>query len=230
MKKYQVLLFDLDDTLLDFQKNEYEALGALFQRLNHPLTDEIRRLYHGINQDMWRAYERGELEREVLLNTRFARLFEAMGEQVDGPMAEGIYREELGKGAFLIDGALEVCTALSRRYPICIATNGVGRTQRQRLTDSGLAPLVSQVFVSEEIGCAKPGEPFFRYVFDHLEGIPPRDMLLVGDSLSSDIRGGINSGMDTCWYNPKGAESGDMAPTYEISNLRELLPMLLEES
>lgn len=174
MKKYQVLLFDLDDTLLDFQKNEYEALGALFQRLNHPLTDEIRRLYHGINQDMWRAYERGELEREVLLNTRFARLFEALGEQVDGPMAEGIYREELGKGAFLIDGALEVCTALSRRYPICIATNGVGRTQRQRLTDSGWRRWCPRCLCRRRSAAPSRASPSSAMCLTIWRGFPPR--------------------------------------------------------
>ncbi len=228
MKKYRVLLFDLDDTLLDFQRNEYEALGTLFAALGYPLTDAIRRRYHDMNQAMWRAYERGELCREELLNTRFARLFRELGEEVDGPGAETIYRKALGEGAFLLDGALEVCTALHGRYRLCVVTNGVGHTQRKRLADSGLAPLFEQVFISEEIGCAKPGADFFRYVLAHLPGVEAGEMLLIGDSLTSDIQGGSDSGIDTCWLS-RGGDAGALHPTYQIADLHELLPLLLPE-
>lgn len=229
MKTYKVLLFDVDDTLLDFQRNEHEALGVLFEALGYPLTEDIRRRYHDFNLSMWRAYERGDITREELLDVRFSTFFQSLGMDVDGPAAETVYRGALGQGAFMMDGAMEVCTALAERYRLCIVTNGVADTQRRRLAASGLGRLFEQLFISEEIGVAKPGAGFFRYVFDHLPGVTPGEMLLIGDTLTSDILGGNSAGMGTCWMSREEG-GGQIVPTYHIKALGELLPLLLPDS
>lgn len=225
---YTALLFDADDTLLDFQASEYCALGTLFERMGIPIDDKARELYRTLNKRMWLDYEKGGITKEELCNTRFRILFEQLGRAVDGVRTEAVYRDALGQEAQLLDGALEVCGALGGRYEMYIVTNGVYETQIRRLAASGLSGFFNDIFVSEKIGCSKPSRMFFDYVFSALHGKTAGEMLIIGDSLTSDIRGGVDSGIDTCWFNPHGVrnESG-ITPTYEIASLRNLVPLLM---
>lgn len=159
-KTYTTLLFDADDTLLDFQACEYDALGILFERMDYPVDDGARALYREINKHMWLDYERGSIEKEELCNTRFRILFERLGRSVDGVFAEAVYRDALGRGAQTVADALEVCEALGKRYEMHIVTNGVYETQIRRLADSGLDTFFGHIFVSEAIGHAKPSRRF----------------------------------------------------------------------
>ena len=228
IKTYETLLMDLDDTLLDFRANEHDALEILFGTMKEPLDREKRELYDKINRRMWREYEEGKLAREELLNTRFRILFEHLGRRVDGAEAEAIYREALGRGAQLIEGALEVCQKLGEKYALHIVTNGTGETQMKRLEASGLRKKVGKVFVSELIGHSKPSRAFFDRVFSELRGTLPERALIVGDSLTSDVQGGINAGIDTCWFNPSGQTgNGKISATYEVRSLYELIPLLM---
>ena len=228
-RKYDVLLFDADDTLLDFRANEQESLAMVFQELGYGLDEETRALYKTINSDLWRRYEQGDISRQQVLETRFEILFERLGATVDGRNAEKIYRRALGTGSHLIEGAYELCKELAKNHQLYIVTNGVYHTQIQRLKASGLSALMRNVFVSEAIGAPKPSSAFFDYVFANIPSASSKRMLIIGDSLSSDIAGGIGAGIDTCWYNPYDDENNtNFEPTYTIRALSEIFSLLYE--
>ena len=218
------LFFDADDTLLDFKDAEREALALLFKNHGYMLTEERRQSYHEMNDRLWKSYEKGEITREYLLSVRFSSFFASLGVKVNGPEMESEYRGYLAQGCRLIDGAREVCAELSKEHRMFIVTNGVSQTQRSRLRAAGIANLFEEVFISSEIGWQKPRKEFFDCVFERLPGILRAQSLIIGDSLSSDIQGGVNAGMFTCWYNPSGLapKGSSVKPDYEIRSLREL--------
>lgn len=227
MKAYRTLLFDVDDTLLDFKAAERLALRLLFEEQQMELTEEIEAHYEHVNQGLWRAFEEGRIDRDEVVNTRFALLLKEYGHEVDGVLLEQRYRSYLEQGHQLIDGALELISALQGGYDLHIVTNGVSKTQDRRLRDSGLHPMFTNIFVSENTGYQKPMKEFFDYVFARIPDFNPQRALIIGDSLSSDIKGGQLAGMDTCWYNPIGKENNtDIVPTYEIRTLQELYQIL----
>lgn len=223
MKTYKTLFFDVDDTLLDFGAAEKEALRMLFEEQGSPLTDEIEARYRHINQGLWRAFEEGKLDRDEVVNTRFSLLFKEYGQEVDGTLLERKYRSYLEEGHQLVAGALEVISDLQARYELYIVTNGVSKTQDKRLRKAGLHPLFKGIFVSEDTGYQKPMKEFFDHVFARVPGLDVEQALIIGDSLTADIKGGQLAGLDTCWYNPDGkANETDIVPTYEIKTLGDL--------
>lgn len=234
MKTYKYLFFDIDDTLLDFQATEKEALRALFAEQNMDLTAEDERRYKEINQGLWNAYENGKIDRDEVLNTRFSTFFMHYNLEFDGSLLERKYRSYLEQGHQLIDGAMDVILHLQPQYELYIVSNGVSKTQDRRLRDSGLYPYFKDIFVSEDTGFQKPMKEFFEYVFDRIPNYIPEQGLIIGDSLSADIKGGQISGLDTCWFNPlrKENQSG-LSPTFEIQQLKEIheiLPSLVKTS
>lgn len=230
MKKYQTLLFDVDDTLLDFGAAEREALRLLFKEQNIPLPPEIEANYRRINQDLWKSFEEGKLIREEVLNTRFSILFKAYNREVDGVLLEKSYRSYLEEGSQLVNGALELITDLQDQYDLYIVTNGVSKTQYKRLRASGLSPLFKDIFVSEDTGSQKPMKEYFDYVFARIAKFEANQALIIGDSLSADIKGGQLAGLDTCWYNPEMKPNNtNIIPTYEIQKLEELYGILHHE-
>ncbi|TXK73208.1 YjjG family noncanonical pyrimidine nucleotidase [Paenibacillus sp. N3.4] len=230
MKKYQTLLFDVDDTLLDFAAAEKLALRLLFEEQKITLTTEIEALYKQINQGLWKAFEEGEISRDEVVNTRYSLLFKEYGLEVDGVLLEQNYRSYLEEGHQLVDGAIELIKDLYNKYDIYIVTNGVSRTQDKRLRGSGLYPLVKGVFVSEDTGFQKPMKEYFDYVFARIPNFSVEEGLIIGDSLSADIKGGQLAGLDTCWFNPAMKPNDtDIVPTYHIQNLDELYRILHEE-
>lgn len=226
--KYDVVLFDADDTLLDFGKSEAAALQQAFDMFGLPLTDEIRAGYLEINHGLWKALERGEVDKPHVLAHRFQETFVRFG--IAGPTDgsfEREYQRLLGEGAYLVDGAVDVLNALKRHCRLAIVTNGVTATQTNRLRLSGLDQIIGDVFISEQIGVAKPQAGFFDAVFAVM-GEPDRSrVLIVGDSLTSDMRGGEVAGIDSCWYNPAGKRNDTgVRITYEITDLAELLKIV----
>lgn len=227
LKSYQTLLFDVDDTLLDFKAAENYALQKLFSEHNVVLTDDIKQFYQEMNQKLWSSFEKGELEREELLHTRFSILFKKIGLTLDGVHLDNLYREYLEESAVLIDGATSLLQKLAKQYDLYVVTNGVARTQFIRLNNSNLSTYFKDIFVSEEIGYQKPMKEFFNHVFEKIPHCSADKTLIIGDSLTSDIQGGINAGIDTCWFNPKGPINTTLLPTYEINRLQTLENLLL---
>ncbi|SFM36324.1 2-haloacid dehalogenase [Paenibacillus sp. 1_12] len=227
MKKYQTLLFDVDDTLLDFGSAEKLALRLLFEEQKIPLTTEIEAHYKRINQELWRNFEQGTITRDEVVNTRFSVLFQGYGKVVDGVLLEKKYRSYLEEGHQLLHGAFELITDLQHQFDLYIVTNGVSKTQDRRLRDSGLHPLFKDIFVSEDTGFQKPMKEYFDYVFARIPNFTVEKGLIIGDSLSADIKGGQLAGLDTCWYNSdmKPNNTG-IVPTYEIHHLDELYRIL----
>ncbi|WP_025028683.1 YjjG family noncanonical pyrimidine nucleotidase [Caldalkalibacillus mannanilyticus] len=227
MKKYQTLLFDVDDTLLDFGAAENLALHRLFEEQKMSLTSEIKGDYQRINQNLWKSFEEGKISRDEVINTRFSILFKEYGHEVDGVLVEKKYRHYLEEGAQLVQGAFALITHLQEFYDLYIVTNGVSQTQYKRLQKSGLHPFFKDIFVSEDTGYQKPMKEYFEYVFARIPHFSVEKTLIIGDSLSADITGGQLAGLDTCWYNPamKGNDTG-VDPTYQIHQLDELYPIL----
>ncbi|PLS01890.1 YjjG family noncanonical pyrimidine nucleotidase [Neobacillus cucumis] len=230
MKKYKTLLFDVDDTLLDFAAAEALALEMLFKSRNISITSAIENHYKKINQGLWKSFEEGKIGRDEVVNTRFSLLFKEYGQIVDGVLMEKYYRSFLEEGHQLINGAFELISELQNHFDLYIVTNGVSRTQDKRLRDSGLHPLFKEIFVSEDTGFQKPMKEFFDYVFARIPESSEDQTLIIGDSLSSDIKGGQLAGLDTCWFNPQGKPNNSrINPTYEIRNLNELFQILIME-
>lgn len=227
MRKYQTLLFDVDDTLLDFKAAERTALHLLFEEQKISLTDEITKHYKIINQGLWKAFEEGEIDRDEVVNTRFSTLFKEYGQEVDGPLFEQNYRRYLEEGNQLIDGAFEFVQQLQSKYDLYIVTNGVSKTQEKRLRNSGLHSLFKDIFVSEDTGYQKPMKEYFDYVFARIPNFSVEKGLIIGDSLSADIKGGHLAGLDTCWFNPgRNSNQTGIVPTYEIQSFDELYEIL----
>ncbi|CRK82063.1 putative hydrolase [Neobacillus massiliamazoniensis] len=227
LKKYKTLFFDVDDTLLDFGAAEKVALRLLFEEQKIPLTTEIETHYKKINQDLWKSFEDGKLTRDVVVNTRFSILFKEYGQEVDGALLEKKYRSYLEEGHEFVNGAFELITDLQHQYDLYIVTNGISKTQDKRLRDSGLFPLFKRIFVSEDTGFQKPMKEFFDYVFARIPNFSAEQALIIGDSLSADIKGGQLAGLDTCWFNPEmKPNKTKLIPTYQIQKLEELYRIL----
>lgn len=230
MKKYSFLLFDADNTLLDFDENERVSLSETFLHFGLPCDEKVLKLYHEINLMYWEMLSRKEIERDELLIKRFETLFEKVGIKADPVATENRYRTNLGNGCQVMSGAMEVCRQLRKDYKLYIITNGVAKTQHNRLEKSGLADLMDDIFISDEIGYNKPDREFFEYVEKHIPGFEAKRALVIGDSLFSDIRGGVEYGLDTCYLNIYHKEnSSEIQPTYEIQDIVEL-PALLKST
>jgi 2-haloacid dehalogenase len=214
---YKILLFDLDDTLLDFGANEIDSLNKLFLQHGYTFSDELLEVYKSIDKQLWADYENGNITLDEVLNSRFSETMLKLGEIVDGAEWENQYRELLSNGHQLIDGALELCQRLSISHRLFVITNGVSKTQTKRLQQAGLYDYFEDIFDSHSIGFQKPSKEFFNYVMGHIRNFNVSEALIIGDSLYSDIKGGLLSGIDTCWFNRKSQKgSAKIKSTYTI--------------
>lgn len=227
MNKYKYLLFDVDGTLLDFDKAEQYALEYTFRHYDISLTYEINQRYEEINKKLWKDFENGLIDKKTVVYSRFVLLFKEFNIPVDGIAFEDDYQKALGQGYFVLPHTIEVLSALYQKYPLYVVTNGVSQTQYSRLEGTDIKKYFQNIFVSEDIGHQKPSKEYFDYCFKNIDKIDLSKTLIIGDSLSSDIQGGINAGIDTCWFNPNHLDKPEaMSINYEIHDLRELLQLL----
>jgi 2-haloacid dehalogenase len=226
-KHYPWLWFDADNTLFDYDRAEGLALKNTFGSLDLRFEDGYLDTYQRINRGLWQALEKQEITSALLRVRRFELLLEAVQLTGSADQMSTFYIEQLGLRAELMDGAYEVLEALHSKCKFAIVTNGLQAVQRGRLEHSTIKDFISELIISEEVGAAKPHAAFFDEAFART-GHPTRsDVLIIGDSLTSDIRGGVDYGIDTCWYNPKAeVYPADLPITYEIRHLHELLELL----
>jgi YjjG family noncanonical pyrimidine nucleotidase len=224
VRKYEIFLFDADGTLYDYDKAEKHALQTMFNYCGFNYAENTRTRYREINTQVWESYEKGEISKDDLQTIRFSRLFDEIGVKYDTSDFNTKYLAELGKGTFLIDGAIEICREIvSQNKQIFIVTNGILATQEARIKHSLIKDYVSDFFVSEFIGYQKPDPEYFEYVFSYIPKIEKNKILIIGDSLTADITGGNNAGIDTCWFNEsRSINSTKITPTYEVRKLNEL--------
>jgi len=225
VKNYDIFLFDVDGTLFDFDLAEATAFKSVFNQYGFRYSERILTLYININDKLWKSFETGGISIEEVKTRRFIQLFEEIDIECDAHEFNDKYAAELGKYAFLLDGAQEVCEALtSLGKLIYIVTNGITQVQTARLNNSLINNFISDCFISELIGFQKPDIRFFDYVLKRIPQISKDRVLMVGDSLTADIAGGTNANIDTCWFNGKKAENHTkIKPTYEIYKLNELI-------
>lgn len=226
--KYEVIIFDADETLFDFRKSEKHALEHTMLEYdidydeNHHLI-----IYKDINNKMWKEFEDGLITQKQLKVERFRRLIEKLELTLDENEFAKLYMKNLSLASFLYDNSTELIESLYNKYKLSIITNGLKDVQDNRIRKSTIAKYFHDIVVSEEILVSKPDPKIFEHALNNIEHTDKSKVLIVGDSLSSDIQGGINFGIDTCWYNPNKKDNNTrIKPTYEISNLMDLLNIL----
>lgn len=227
MKKYTTLLFDNDNTLMDFFAAEDCAIKNTCRAFGIEPSDENARLYSGINDGFWKRFEKGEIKREEIKVGRFRSFISALGADIDAEEMAARYFEELSLGNMLLVGALPLVERLSSQYTLHLITNGSTYIQKKRLATSPISRYFEKVFISEEMGVKKPDKLFFDRVIEEIDEKDISKICIIGDSMSSDILGGINAGIDTCFFNRDGAERV-YEPTYEVKSFEEMEKLFYE--
>lgn len=223
------VLFDLDDTLFDFHKAEKIALTKTLVHFGIDPTEETLALYGTINAAHWKRLELGEISREEVKVGRYRELFETIGVECDPVKATAYYESMLAIGHYFMPGAPELLEELYRKYRLYIVSNGTAKVQEGRIGSSGIAKYMDGIFISQILGANKPDKQFFDICFAEIPDFSLSETVIIGDSLSSDIKGGINAGITTVWFNPKGIENNnDIKPDYTIKELSEV-PGLLSQ-
>lgn len=220
------LLFDLDDTLIDFQKAEKKALPDMFSSYGLPMNQSIRHTYRETITSLWEKLRDGEITRQELQTNRFRDTFLNYGLIVDGETMDREFRQMLGDYVYLIPNAEEVVKHYAQNFKLHIVTNGDVETQSKKIKASGLREYFDHVFISRAVGAAKPEKAFFETVLSTI-GATPEQCTIIGDSLHSDILGGNQMGITTIWHNRhQFINHTEIIPTYEIHALPELYDIL----
>lgn len=215
------IFIDLDDTILDFKKAEAVALKKTLADFSVTATDEIVSLYSAINDKMWKKLEKGENTREEITVMRFSELFDTLGIKCNASEVNEIYKKNLGIGHFFMPDAVEFLEKL-KGHRLFIVSNGTTKVQRGRVKSADIEKYFEKMFFSQDVGFDKPHPSFFQKVFEQIDGFDKNDAIIIGDSLSSDISGGKNAGIKTCWYNPHNKEG---SADYVISSLMEFFDL-----
>lgn len=225
---YELVLIDADDTLFDYNKAEKYALEETLKRFNYEgNVAEVRSRYKDINQKLWLELEKCTVTKEELKKERFKRLFEELNLEYSVDHFSEYYLKKLGEGKFLIDGAEEICKYLSGKYIIVIVTNGIKEIQVSRLDKSSIKKYIDEIVVSEDIGVNKPDPYIFEYALNLVKHGNKKSVIMIGDSLTSDIQGGIKFGIDTCWLNLGNTKNeSNIKPKYQIDTLKELYDII----
>lgn len=224
---YDWIFFDADGTLFDYDAAQAAALEGGFEACGLAYKPGIGRIYSEINHRIWREFELGAISQKELKTVRFDRLFDAVGLSANSAEFSGHYLEILGAQTALLDGAEELVRTLTGKARMLLITNGLAEVQVPRFAASAIRDCFAEIVISGEIGLAKPDPAIFEYAFERIDRPAKERVLMIGDNLGSDILGGANYGLDTCWFNPAGTPNGHgVEPTYEIRELREVLEII----
>lgn len=228
--KYKVILFDADETLFDFKKAEREAFKNTMIDFGIDYDESYHfNTYEEINCAIWKELEQGLITQEKLKTERFRRFIDRLDMNFDENEFASTYMKYLGDGSFLFEGAIELIEDLSNKYILSIVTNGLTIVQERRIKKSVIAKYFKDIVISEEIGISKPHPNIFEHAINNLGEFSKDEILMIGDNLSSDIKGGINYNIDTCWYNPNKVENtSNLTPTYEMTDYKEIRSLLLD--
>lgn len=228
--KYKVILFDADETLFNFKKAEKEAFKNTMIDFGIDYDESYHfNTYEEINSAIWKELEQGLITQEKLKTERFRRFIDRLDMNFDENEFASTYMKYLGDGSFLFEGALELIEDLSNKYILSIVTNGLTIVQERRIKKSVIAKYFKDIVISEEIGISKPHPNIFEHAINNLGEFSKDEILMIGDNLSSDIKGGINYNIDTCWYNPNKVENtSNLTPTYEMTDYKEIRSLLLD--
>lgn len=220
------LLFDLDNTLLDFNQAERIAVGKTLEHFHIPPEDAVLRRYSELNLAQWKLLEQGKISREQVKLRRFQILFEEL--KTDAPAAEAalMYESLLAHGHYFVDGAQELLENLYGKYRMYLVTNGTLSVQKSRLKSSGISRYLQDTFISEELGYNKPSAEYFNCCFVKIPEFHRETTVIIGDSLTSDIQGGINAGIRTIWFNPEHEKAANIIPDCEFDRLQKLPELL----
>lgn len=217
------ILLDLDNTILDFTRAERVAASNALASMGIQPTDELLKRYHEINEDQWRLLELGKLGREQVKVRRYELLFDEMGIEVSPRETAKVYEGLLGIGHYFMDGAVELLETLSCEYRLYLATNGTSNVQKSRISSADISKYFQGIYISEEVGYNKPDARYFGACFKDIPDFQPAETVVIGDSLTSDIKGGINAGIRTVWFNHERKSRDDsIVPDYEIHSLDEI--------
>ncbi len=222
--KYEVLIFDADDTLFDFKKSESYAIEKAMKDFNIAYDKSVHiPLYHKVNHDIWKEFEQGNMTQEELKSERFRRFFDILGLNDDPVSFSKTYMKYLGNASFLYEKSETIVKKLSNTHRLAIITNGLTEVQENRISKSDIAHYFEEIVISESVKLSKPNPEIFSYTLGKMNHHDKNSVLMIGDSLTSDIKGGAIFGIDTCWYNPrKSANPFGFAPTYEIHDLNSI--------
>jgi 2-haloacid dehalogenase len=224
---YSWLLFDADGTLFDYNYAEENAIKNTFEQSGFTYSLDYLEAYKIINEQIWKDYENGMIQQQELKTKRFTRLFDKLKLDADARLFSGKYLRNLSLCSRLLEGAEEVCGILSGKYSLAIITNGLEEVQRPRYNNSGIKKYFKEIIISDEIGAAKPDKAYFDGVFRKIGSPLKSKVLVIGDSITSDIQGGINYGIDTCWFNPNNNNyDSNLNITHIIRQLKDLISFL----
>ncbi len=224
---YTWVFLDADRTLFDYDTAERKALEATLAEEGIRVTAEHVDVYRAVNDALWKRFELGEVTQDTVRVERFRRFAERFRLTFDPGVFGDRYVKQLSNRADLLEDAEDVVRALHGKVGLLLLTNGMPEVQRSRLANSPLHDLFQNIIISEEVGAAKPGRRIFDFAMQAAGNPSASQVLMVGDSLSSDIEGAVRYGIDSCWFNPSGKKNGtSFRPTYEIGALRELIPLL----
>lgn len=220
----KTIFFDLDQTILDFRKSERSALSQMLTHFGIEPDDEKLDLYSKINLSQWKLLEQKKLTLAQLKVSRYRIFLDRIGARDVSPEdATKYYEHALCRGYFTIPGAVGVLETLYKKYDLYIASNGTPNVQHSRIEGSGIAKYFKDIFISHELGASKPDKAFFDICFSRIDGFDTETALMIGDSLTSDIAGGINAGIKTLWYNPAHiAPDNGIKPDFEAHSLEEI--------
>lgn len=222
--KMKALLIDIDGTLLDYRQSEALGIGAIMEHYGVTPTPELAAHYHDVNQSFWEKYEKGEITRAQINEGRYPAFFGELGVEVDPEVCEEIYQDFVNNRLVPVEGAEDMLRYLSGKYLLYAASNGYSDKQRERLRKAGMISYFTDIFISQETGSQKPQKEFFDYCFARMPaGLKRDEVMIIGDGLTSDMRGGNNAGIHTCWLNAFGeVNHAGVSIDVEIHSLAEI--------